>query len=247
MLSFGDLRARFAAVVACSALRDGHAKLSPEHEYRLLKIRFPMLQVLALSSSPRKIYEAQRWLERPLRRARTPPAMTAYTFVLQLELVPNDAYAGESLCVTTGRLEDSCLVFEIEDGAWERADEKGDDQHYDVRATGMATRRSGGILECARLFCSFSEGHNHDCYVFEVDDIPYQPDTAFTFAMRKLKQEQGVSFDPDTGITWTRLSTPGPSVLRAQLRHFTNASEWTDMDADELPVFLDQFLEWRRS
>mmetsp|Transcript_9480 Transcript_9480/g.29517 ORF Transcript_9480/g.29517 Transcript_9480/m.29517 type:complete len:148 (-) Transcript_9480:106-549(-) len=76
-----------------------------------------MLRVLALSSS-RAVYETQlRLFERPTTPVRPPPdAMTAYTFVLQLELVQCDAsgeeISAESLCVATGTVEGSSIVFE---------------------------------------------------------------------------------------------------------------------------------------
>ena len=177
--------------------------------------------------------------------------MTAYTFVLQLELVQCDAsgeeISAESLCVATGTVEGSSIVFEIDDDVWDRGfrsiHPRGPSNI--LRATSMATRRSGGFLECARLFRTVCEDADDDGFTFELDDVPRRrDDTAFTFAM-KLKREQNVRFEPDVDIAWRRNMTS--TVLRAQFRHFANDARWQDMDADEVPVFLDQWVEWSRS
>ena len=46
ILAFGKLRARYACVVSCTDLRDGHARLAPAHEHSLLKRRFPILRTV---------------------------------------------------------------------------------------------------------------------------------------------------------------------------------------------------------
>ena len=62
VLAFGDLRARFVGVAACTLLRDAHARMSPVHEHALLLRRFPILKTVLSSGStlsPRELYLSQ--------------------------------------------------------------------------------------------------------------------------------------------------------------------------------------------
>ena len=267
ILTFGDLRMRFTAVVSCSGLRDAQSTISPAHEYRLLVRRLPLLKGLTLSSSPREVYaQVILFEERPPGRVRPelppPRPADAYTFRLHLELVHEgpmrpstwEKFPTESLCVATGTLgtDSAVLTFHIEEGTWERMEEKVNESstpqlgtYWDVRASIMATRLSNGHLECTRLCRAVYEELDEDdiCMKFELDEFPVHRDqSAFILALQKVND---FYFEPDLSVVWEGPRQAGASVLQAKFRHYFGLG-MEDMSREEALMTLDYFVPWGR-
>ena len=273
VLAFGNLRARFACVAATRQLRDGHARLSPDHERTLVLLHYPLLAV-ALQGSPTTLAPRELFLSQqqafhvPNANRQTIAAPKwregAYTFALELLMtkptasqVPIDESTIHfTLYAGTASLENgsSTLEFEIPEGVWERAQPLivSETQWVSCRAQLMVIRRDGGIIERARLY-------NGDLS-FEQDE-----DDLFTFDLTAWLPEYGSAIDwqedvqrtydlvcePDLALSWHAHSiddaNDGASTLVATFRwHLPGATDFDDMDTENILQLLQHYVVWSR-
>ena len=93
VISFVDLPMRFSCVVACGAMRDAAAKLSPRLEHALVLRRYPMLATTGSTPTdaqpPRELLRTYKRYFRSTRRFALPLPITTldeYTFSLELDV-----------------------------------------------------------------------------------------------------------------------------------------------------------------
>ena len=243
-LSYGDLRARFTCVAACSQLRDAQDRLSPAHEHRLLVREFPILKPLLDANktlAPASVYRSQRKLFHSVFTPDEPitPMEDAYTFYAEVELLLNgDAletiYVGKG---TLGTYFDTSLSaavsFPIPADIWSRQNYRGDD----IRITVMVSRARGGFVDCARLFRGDLEDSDGNSYYFGSHVVQYSP-AAVCFKSTAWPMEE---LDTTCHVVWYGPDSPHTHKISVLLER----NHESEMTVDQARHMLE-FIDWTR-
>ena len=182
VISFADLPMRFSCVVACRALRDAAAKLSPRLEHALVLKKFPLLRPVVESPqgapAPRDLFRTFSGFggERPPGPEPT-ETLDAYTLLLELYVVNNHSDEKKSVFVGTATLAPEAAThtpsfnFTIPGSVWEEVDDLTNGA-WNLKARVVAMRRVGGRLQFADLFCGGVDDWEDDGCVFEYLHMP---------------------------------------------------------------------------
>ena len=182
IVSFVDLPMRFTCVVACRALRDAAAKLSPRLEHALVLKKFPLLRPVVESPqgapAPRDLFRTFSGFggERPPGPEPT-ETLDAYTLLLELYVVNNHSDEKKSVFVGTATLAPEATThtpsfnFTIPGSVWEEVDDLTNGA-WNLKARVVAMRRVGGRLQFADLFCGGVDDWEDDGCVFEYLHMP---------------------------------------------------------------------------
>ena len=182
MIAFVDLPMRFTCVVACRALRDAAAKLSPRLEHALVLKKFPLLRPVVESPqgapAPRDLFRTFSGFggERPPGPEPT-ETLDAYTLLLELYVVNNHSDEKKSVFVGTATLAPEAAThtpsfnFTIPGSVWEEVDDLTNGA-WNLKARVVAMRRVGGRLQFADLFCGGVDDWEDDGCVFEYLNMP---------------------------------------------------------------------------
>ena len=271
VLQFGDLRARFACVCSTRELKEGHARLSPEHERKLILRRFPLLaaavQGSATTRSPRELFLSQAQLFDALRGRRDIPPPTwgqdAYTFCLELEMTEptteDESVTRQevffSIYAGTSSRGFETLEFEIPEGVWERFHPLAVSPTEYIAGRGrlMVIRRNGSFLERAPLYDGTIEAFDDQDNSFEFDLTPWpsKEDAAIEW-VREVNRNLDLACEPDLLVRWHADSlddaNDGGSTLAATFRwfHGSGQRDFDDMDSDEILQLLQHYVAWSR-
>ena len=186
IVSFVDLPMRFTCVVACGAMRDAAARLSPRLEHALVLRRYPMLATIGSSPTaapePCDLLRAYERIFRRRRAARPQPTTTLDDYTLSLELdvtqavPPPEGVRRRSLWIGTGTLDDddeATFEFTVPDDLFATITaelHKG----WEMEAKVMVSRRTGGgRVQIAKLFDGGVEEYGNEELIFDWSIIPH--------------------------------------------------------------------------
>ena len=191
IIAFVDLLMRFTCVVACGAMRDAAAKLSPRLEHALVLRRYPMLATTGSSptdaTAPRDLLRTYKRYFRSTRRFALPLPITTldeYTFSLELDVnqaLPTaegaqQRFRRRSVWIGTGTLsaDDSpAFSFSVPNDVYEKVDDYMD-RGWHLKAKVMASRQvSGGRVQIAKLFDGGVEEYGNEELIFDWSIIPH--------------------------------------------------------------------------
>ena len=257
IVSFVDLPMRFTCVVACGAMRDAAARLSPRLEHALVLRRYPMLATIGSSPTaapaPRDLLRAYERIFRRRRAARPRPTTTLddYTLSLELDLTqavpPPEGVRRRSLWIGTGAFsgdDEATFEFTVPDDLFATLTaelHKG----WDLEAKVMVSRRTGGgRVQIANLFDGGVEEYRNEEVVFDWSTIPHNRRNK---ALHWLNPANFADPDnylwkvPKLFLTWP-VSSP---KLKA---HFMMRDEGGlgGMSRSEACMTLEHFVEWSK-
>ena len=186
IVSFVDLPMRFTCVVACGAMRDAAARLSPRLEHALVLRRYPMLATIGSSPTaapaPRDLLRAYERIFRHRRSARPRPTTTLddYTLSLELDVTPTvpppEGVRRRSLWIGTGTFsgdDEATFEFTVPDDLFATITaelHKG----WEMEAKVMVSRRTGGgRVQIANLFDGGVEEYGNQEVIFDWSIIPH--------------------------------------------------------------------------
>ena len=186
IIAFVDLPMRFTCVVACGAMRDAAARLSPRLEHALVLRRYPMLATIGSSPTaapaPRDLLRAYERIFRHRRSARPRPTTTLddYTLSLELDLTqavpPPEGVRRRSLWIGTGAFsgdDEATFEFTVPDDLFATLTaelHKG----WDLEAKVMVSRRTGGgRVQMANLFDGGVEEYGNQEVIFDWTIVPH--------------------------------------------------------------------------
>jgi len=272
VLQFGDLRARFACVAVSTELRDGHARLSPDHEHKLILSHFPLLSAALQGSSttlaPRELFlsQAQAFDFDPVNYGRLAPPKwreDAYTFALQSSMTKpvsdprllDRSVVYHSVWAGTASRGFTTLEFDLPEDVWERTHALmvSETQWAHCRAQLMVIRRNRSFIERARLY----DGHlkvrqnEPDALVFEFDySWRPEPGSALDWS-HHLHNDRELACEPDLMLRWDAHSihypNNGASTLGATFRwYIPSAIDPEHVDTEEILQMLQHYAVWSR-
>ena len=186
IVSFVDLPMRFTCVVACGAMRDAVARLSPQLEHALVLRRHPMLATIGSSPTaapePCDLLRAYERIFRHRRSARPRPTTTLddYTLSLELDVTPTvpppEGVRRRSLWIGTGTFsgdDEATFEFTVPDDLFATITaelHKG----WEMEAKVMVSRRTGGgRVQIANLFDGGVEEYGNQEVIFDWSIIPH--------------------------------------------------------------------------
>ena len=237
IIAFVDLPMRFTCVVACGAMRDAAAKLSPRLEHALVLKKFPLLGTVVRSPegapAPGELFSTytRYFPEGPRRRpARPEPttALDAYTLSLELELwkrTPAPAQKGRRKRATTpqkteiksiwtgaGTFIDAgpnngAYEFDIPAGVYDKA---MGFEHREWRLTAkvMASRRVDGRLQFAKLFKGgIMDVMDDGTIMFDWENVPHSRKNKGLDWQRRTYLDSEMYVDPQLHLFWSAESS----------------------------------------
>mmetsp|Transcript_7337 Transcript_7337/g.23044 ORF Transcript_7337/g.23044 Transcript_7337/m.23044 type:complete len:325 (-) Transcript_7337:60-1034(-) len=264
-LAFGDLPLHGAAACASTELRDGHARLPPEHARRLVIRRFPILRTVDCSTmSARELFFGQKrvWnvpLFPPPPESRP---LDSYTFSLELIFVfgkqygemnrePEDfqsMHIGRGTVAETPRGTAQLKFDEIPAGLFSQACRMSDNEDAFPTAKIMASRRGpAGTVEFAHLYdCTMDVMGVGDDEVYNISfewlSIHHQGNAAINVHERR---ENAQLDTPTLGLAWCRADDPdGPSRLEADFDWTRSDLESAPLSVEDLRHVLEHLVDW---
>ena len=266
ILKFSDLRTRYVAVQVCHEFCDSITRLSPNLEWHLLLKRFPLLEASIdaevkargradvegdFKTVVPRLFQTYSRFEADNDDAAPEVVPTAgldnYTLALELELIDHGGSSKRSVFVGTGELLDTVqdrakFAFDVDDGVFAEAyDLLETDQPPSVRARIVATRRNGGRIQHARLFCGHHLEREDDCVLFPFRSIPRRSRSA---GQRWLANR--IQTPPGLRLFWYRHEEDderqdAPSTLTAT---FTWNDDFVDQSPAEACLTLEHWVDW---
>ena len=219
VISFADLPMRFSCVVACRALRDAAAKLSPRLEHALVLRRYPMLATTGSSptdaTAPRDLLRTYKRYFRSTRRfAQTQPTTTLDEYTLSLEIDVTQAlpqpegalqrFRRRSLWIGTGTLSGGnspAFEFTVPAGLFEIVDDYVE-SGWDLRANVMASRRIGGRVQVAKLFQGGVADWDETSIMFEWENIPHNRRNKALGWLQRVHDSEDLYMDAQLALYW---------------------------------------------
>ena len=257
IVSFVDLPMRFTCVVACGAMRDAAARLSPRLEHALVLRRYPMLATIGSSPTaapaPRDLLRAYERIFRRRRSARPRPTTTLddYTLSLELDLTqavpPPEGVRRRSLWIGTGAFsgdDEATFEFTVPDDLFATLTaelHKG----WDLEAKVMVSRRTGGgRVQMANLFDGGVEEYGNQEVIFDWSIVPHDRRNK---ALHWLNPAGFAVTDnylwnvPKLFLTWP-VWTP---KLKADFM-MRNENGLVGMSRSEACMTLEHYVEWSK-
>ena len=257
IVSFVDLPMRFTCVVACGAMRDAAARLSPRLEHALVLRRYPMLATIGSSPTaapaPRDLLRAYERIFRHRRSARPRPTTTLddYTLSLELDVTPTvhppEGVRRRSLWIGTGTFsgdDEATFEFTVPDDLFATMTA---DLHrgWEMEAKVMVSRRTGGgRVQIANLFDGGVEEYGNQEVIFDWSIVPHDRRNK---ALHWLNPAGFAVTDnylwnvPKLFLTWP-VWTP---KLKAEFM-MRNESGLVGMSRSEACMTLEHYVEWSK-
>ena len=262
IIAFVDLPMRFTCVVACGAMRDAAAKLSPRLEHALVLRRYPMLATTGSSptdaTAPRDLLRTYKRYFRSTRRfAQTQPTTTLDEYTLSLEIdvthslpQPEGApqrFRRRSLWIGTGTFsgdDEATFEFTVPDDLFATMTA---DLHrgWEMEAKVMVSRRTGGgRVQIAMLFDGGGEEYGDEVLAFDWSTIPHNRRNKALHWLNPPNFAEPDSYIwrvPQLFLTWPCRSPK----LKA---HFMMRDEngLGGMSLSEACMTLEHFVEWSK-
>ena len=258
VISFVDLPMRFSCVVACGAMRDAAAKLSPRLEHALVLRRYPMLATTGSSptdaTAPRDLLRTYKRYFRSTRRfAQTQPTTTLDEYTLSLEIDVTQAlpqpegalqrFRRRSLWIGTGTLSGSnspAFEFTVPAGLFEIVDDYVE-SGWDLRANVMASRRIGGRVQVAKLFQGGVADWDETSIMFEWENIPHNRRNKALGWLQRVHDSEDLYMDPQLALYWD--AEAGKVDARFV---FSTEHDREDMALSDACMTLEHFAEWSK-
>ena len=258
VISFADLPMRFSCVVACRALRDAAAKLSPRLEHALVLRRYPMLATTGSSptdaTAPRDLLRTYKRYFRSTRRfAQTQPTTTLDEYTLSLEIDVTQAlpqpegapqrFRRRSLWIGTGTLSGGnspAFEFTVPAGLFEIVDDYVE-SGWDLRANVMASRRIGGRVQVAKLFQGGVADWDETSIMFECENIPHNRRNKALGWLQRVHDSEDLYMDPQLALYWDAEA----SKVDARFV-FSTEHDREDMALSDACMTLEHFAEWSK-
>ena len=257
IVSFVDLPMRFTCVVACGAMRDAAARLSPRLEHALVLRRYPMLATIGSSPTaappPRDLLRAYERIFRRRRAARPRPTTTLDNYTLSLELdvtqavPPPEGVRRRSLWIGTGTFsgdDEATFEFTVPDDLFATMTA---DLHrgWEMEAKVMVSRRTGGgRVQIANLFDGSVEEYGNQEVIFDWSIVPHDRRNK---ALHWLNPAGFAVTDnylwnvPKLFLTWP-VWTP---KLKADFM-MRNENGLVGMSRSEACMTLEHYVEWSK-
>ena len=258
IIAFVDLPMRFTCVVACGAMRDAAAKLSPRLEHALVLRRYPMLATTGSSptdaTAPRDLLRTYKRYFRSTRRfAQTQPTTTLDEYTLSLEIDVTQAlpqpegalqrFRRRSLWIGTGTLSGGnspAFEFTVPAGLFEIVDDYVE-SGWDLRANVMASRRIGGRVQVAKLFQGGVADWDETSIMFEWENIPHNRRNKALGWLQRVHDSEDLYMDPQLSIFW--FAETGTVDARFV---FSTENDREDMSLSDACMTLEHFAEWSK-
>ena len=258
IIAFVDLPMRFTCVVACRALRDAAAKLSPRLEHALVLRRYPMLATTGSSptdaTAPRDLLRTYKRYFRSTRRfAQTQPTTTLDEYTLSLEIDVTQAlpqpegalqrFRRRSLWIGTGTVSGGnspAFEFTVPAGLFEIVDDYVE-SGWDLRANVMASRRIGGRVQVAKLFQGGVADWDETSIMFEWENIPHNRRNKALGWLQRVHDSEDLYMDPQLALYWD--AEAGKVDARFV---FSTEHDREDMALSDACMTLEHFAEWSK-
>ena len=257
VISFVDLPMRFSCVVACGAMRDAAAKLSPRLEHALVLRRYPMLATTGSSptdaTAPRDLLRTYKRYFRSTRRfAQTQPTTTLDEYTLSLEIdvtqtlpQPEGApqrFRRRSVWIGTGTLSADSPVFSfsVPDDVYEKVDDYAE-SGWGLRANVMASRRIGGRVQVAKLFQGGVADWDETSIMFEWENIPHNRRNKALGWLQRVHDSEDLYMDAQLALYWD--AEAGKVDARFV---FSTEHDREDMALSDACMTLEHFAEWSK-
>ena len=257
IVSFVDLPMRFTCVVACGAMRDAAARLSPRLEHALVLRRYPMLATIGSSPTaapePCDLLRAYERIFRHRRSARPRPTTTLDDYTLSLELdvtqavPPPEGVRRRSLWIGTGTFsgdDEATFEFTVPDDLFETITaelHKG----WEMEAKVMVSRRTGGgRVQIANLFDGGVEEYGNQEVIFDWSIIPHNRRNKALHWLNPAGFAEPNNYlwnVPKLFLTWP-VWTP---KLKADFM-MRNEDGLVGMSRSEACMTLEHFVEWSK-
>ena len=258
IIAFVDLPMRFTCVVACGAMRDAAAKLSPRLEHALVLRRYPMLATTGSSptdaTAPRDLLRTYKRYFRSTRRfAQTQPTTTLDEYTLSLEIdvthslpQPEGApqrFRRRSLWIGTGTLSGGnspAFEFTVPADLFQIVDDYVE-TGWDLRANVMASRRIGGRVQVAKLFQGGVADWDETSIMFEWENIPHNRRNKALGWLQRVHDSEDLYMDPQLALYWD--AEAGKVDARFV---FSTEHDREDMALSDACMTLEHFAEWSK-
>ena len=258
VISFADLPMRFSCVVACRALRDAAAKLSPRLEHALVLRRYPMLATTGSSptdaTAPRDLLRTYKRYFRSTRRfAQTQPTTTLDEYTLSLEIDVTQAlpqpegapqrFRRRSVWIGTGTLSGGnspAFEFTVPADLFQIVDDYVE-TGWDLRANVMASRRIGGRVQVAKLFQGGVADWDETSIMFEWENIPHNRRNKALGWLQRVHDSEDLYMDPQLALYWD--AEAGKVDARFV---FSTEHDREDMALSDACMTLEHFAEWSK-
>ena len=257
IVSFVDLPMRFTCVVACGAMRDAAARLSPRLEHALVLRRYPMLATIGSSPTaapePCDLLRAYERIFRHRRSARPRPTTTLddYTLSLELDVTPTvpppEGVRRRSLWIGTGTFsgdDEATFEFTVPDDLFATITaelHKG----WEMEAKVMVSRRTGGgRVQIANLFDGGVEEYGNQEVIFDWSIIPHNRRNKALHWLNPAGFAEPNNYlwnVPKLFLTWP-VWTP---KLKADFM-MRNEDGLVGMSRSEACMTLEHFVEWSK-
>ena len=257
IIAFVDLPMRFTCVVACGAMRDAAARLSPRLEHALVIRRYPMLATIGSSPTaapaPRDLLRAYERIFRHRRSARPRPTTTLddYTLSLELDVTPTvpppEGVRRRSLWIGTGTFsgdDEATFEFTVPDDLFATITaelHKG----WEMEAKVMVSRRTGGgRVQIANLFDGGVEEYGNQEVIFDWSIIPHNRRNKALHWLNPAGFAEPNNYlwnVPKLFLTWP-VWTP---KLKADFM-MRNEDGLVGMSRSEACMTLEHFVEWSK-
>ena len=257
IVSFVDLPMRFTCVVACGAMRDAVARLSPQLEHALVLRRHPMLATIGSSPTaapePCDLLRAYERIFRHRRSARPRPTTTLddYTLSLELDVTPTvpppEGVRRRSLWIGTGTFsgdDEATFEFTVPDDLFATITaelHKG----WEMEAKVMVSRRTGGgRVQIANLFDGGVEEYGNQEVIFDWSIIPHNRRNKALHWLNPAGFAEPNNYlwnVPKLFLTWP-VWTP---KLKADFM-MRNEDGLVGMSRSEACMTLEHFVEWSK-
>ena len=257
IVSFVDLPMRFTCVVACGAMRDAAARLSPRLEHALVLRRYPMLATIGSSPTaapaPRDLLRAYERIFRHRRSARPRPTtpLGDYTLSLGLDVTPTvpppEGVRRRSLWIGTGTFsgdDEATFEFTVPDDLFATITaelHKG----WEMEAKVMVSRRTGGgRVQIANLFDGGVEEYGNQEVIFDWSIIPHNRRNKALHWLNPAGFAEPNNYlwnVPKLFLTWP-VWTP---KLKADFM-MRNEDGLVGMSSSEACMTLEHFVEWSK-
>ena len=259
VISFVDLPMRFSCVVACGAMRDAAAKLSPRLEHALVLRRYPMLATTGSTPTdaqpPRELLRTYKRYFRSTRRFALPLPITTldeYTFSLELDVnqaLPTaegaqQRFRRRSVWIGTGTLsaDDSpAFSFSVPNDVYEKVDDYMD-RGWHLKAKVMASRQvSGGRVQIAKLFYGGVDDMDYGGVYFSWEIIPYNRRNKALDWLLRIHGDHELDVEPQLALYW--------NLTRREVRArfaFMTPDDRGDMSLSDACMTLEHFVEWSK-
>ena len=258
VISFVDLPMRFSCVVACGAMRDAAAKLSPRLEHALVLRRYPMLATTGSSptdaTAPRDLLRTYKRYFRSTRRfAQTQPTTTLDEYTLSLEIDVTQAlpqpegapqrFRRRSVWIGTGTLSGGnspAFEFTVPADLFQIVDDYVE-TGWDLRANVMASRRIGGRVQVAKLFQGGVADWDETSIMFEWENIPHNRRNKALGWLQRVHDSEDLYMDPQLALYWD--AEAGKVDARFV---FSTEHDREDMALSDACMTLEHFAEWSK-